>query len=173
MPVFIEGYLDEAIVNHTIDLIAKKSDYIIKRNNFFVDRAKGINSVFKRLNDANYSCIGVIDNDKVKSDIFDNFVFCRSLGNLKIYYLGENNIHRFLLVFDPASEKWVMDTAVSIGLEKTYSFISDIDEFMNYSKKRSINNEVENIIKKIFFENTYNAVIFRRIFYGIFKRYLK
>lgn len=171
LPIFIEGYLDETIVNQTIDLIANKSNYLIKREHFFVDRAKGINSVFKKIKNSKNTCIGIIDDDKVKSVLFDDFIFCRNLGNFKLYYLGDKNIHRFLIVFDPACEKWVIDTAISSGLDKSFSFLNDINEFKKFTKTRSINNEIESLIKKLFFQNSFDSVIFRRIVYGIFKRY--
>jgi len=78
-PIFIEGYLDETIINQTVDLIAVQSKYQITRKDFFIDRAKGINSVLNKVIKIDKSCIGIIDNDKVKSSIFDNFQRCGTL----------------------------------------------------------------------------------------------
>ncbi|MBX3042383.1 MAG: hypothetical protein KIT33_07290 [Candidatus Kapabacteria bacterium] len=167
-PIFIEGYLDESIINQTVDLIAKQSKYQITRKDFFIDRAKGINAVLNRVIKIDKSCIGIIDDDKVKSNIIDKFQHCGSLGNLNFYYSGNHNTHKFVIVFVPASEKWIIDSANTIGIDNT---TTTLKEFTKFSKSHIMIEEIQNIVKKVIFGEARNAVIFRRIIFGIIKRY--
>jgi hypothetical protein len=172
LPIYVEGNLDKLIVSKIIDLISLQSSYQIKKDNFFVDQTNGINEVFKKLNKSKTTCIGLIDNDKRKSNSFNNYHHCGSYNKLKIYYMNENNIHHFLLVFDPASEKWVIDSAVSIGLNSDFPILNDLKAFSKITKSRERIIEIEDLIKKIFFNNSLNSVLFRRIIFGIYKRYI-
>jgi hypothetical protein len=165
-PIFIEGYLDETIINQTVDLIAAQSKYQITRKDFFIDRAKGINSVLNKVIKIDKSCIGIIDNDKVKSSNFDNFQRCGTLGNLDLYYLGHSKAHKFLIVFVPASEKWIMESADSIGILNIPK-----NDFIKFSKSHIINNKILDIVRKVVFGQTKNSMILRRILFGIIKRY--
>jgi hypothetical protein len=172
LPIYVEGILDKSIVNKIIDLISKQSNYQIRRENFFIDQTNGITEVFKKLNKSKTTCIGLIDNDKRKSNSFNNYQHCGSYNKLKVYYMNENNIHHFLLVFDPASEKWVIDSAVSIGLTTEFPVVNDLKIFSKITKSRERIIEIDDLIKKIFFNNSLNSVIIRRIIYGILKRYM-
>jgi len=168
LPIFIEGYLDEAIINQTIDLIASQSNFQISRKDFFIDRAKGINSVLKKVMERDKTCIGIIDNDKVKSNIIENFQDCGKIGYLNFYYSGGNNNHKFLIEFEPASDKWIFDSAHSLEME---NLPNDLKGFTKLSKSHIMDKDIQNIVKKVIFSNSKNAVIFRRIIFGIIKRY--
>ncbi len=169
-PIFIEGYLDEAIISQTVDIFAIQSVYQIKREHFFIDRAKGINSVLKKVIKADKTCIGIIDDDKVKSKILDDFQFCGSLGNLNFYFLVRNKIHKFVIVFSPATEKWVLDSAISAGIDEAKAYKSNLKEFCKLTKAHSINNDILNMVKKVL-NSSKHAIIFRRSIFRIISKY--
>lgn len=169
MQICVEGTLDMEIVKSIVDLIAEHSNYFINRSCFFIDRANGISKVVSKLNKSNYTAIGIIDNDKIKPKLIENYTKCKEYDdlNLVLYYYDNNGAKIFLLAFNKASEDWLLNAS----REHSLPYFNSIAEIKKNSKKCELTTDFLNIIKSIIRNNSLHSIFFRRLIYGIYSRY--
>ena len=175
LPIFIEGHLDKAIVDKIIAYIAMQSGNVIKSNDFFVDKANGIHAVLEKVLKANTTCIGIIDNDKRKPTAIQSFEECRpeTNHNLQVFLNENNGLNKYLFIFDPASEAWLVQCANSSNVIADFPILNDTKALTKVSKSSQRINELNNVLNRVIFGNAVEAVYLRKLVYKVLLAKLK
>ena len=169
LPIYVEGHLDKAIIDKIIACIAMQSGNVIKSNDFFVDKANGIHAVLEKLLKATTTCIGIIDNDKRKPSAINKFEECRPVASLSLQVLlnEDNGLNKFLFIFDPASEAWLVQCANSANVLADFPILSDNNKLTKVSKSSQRINELNNVLNKVVFGNAEEATYLRKLVYRV------
>jgi len=114
---------------------------------------KGCGTVTKRMQEKLKDCfaLGIIDKDKKELKYIQEFNIEIDTGNLQLLKHKESNKHHYLILINPAIEKWILDNVkeVKISLDD-YGLPSDLKELTKITKKITSKNDVT--FKQLFSE---------------------
>jgi len=103
------------------------------------DHKHGIGNVLNGL-DENYENklgIGIIDNDRNKPTKFQNYITIKKENNLELFKHKEKN--NYLIVINPASEKWLINILGNEGLNITdFGLPEKLSDLTNITKNGNV-----------------------------------
>ncbi|MFW5702237.1 MAG: hypothetical protein ACOCX7_04750 [Bacteroidota bacterium] len=150
--IYTEGNADEAIFRSIAERLY--SEFNLPRNFIVKSRRKGgFLEVIKAIREHDAPCIGVVDKDKtpIHQNEINRFALCFSSSNYNIYYKIINEHYKYLIVIDPAIEKWLFNSALEAGIKPRECGIpDDFKLFVEIAKTASRKNKFVNLFKKIY-----------------------
>lgn len=152
IPVYVEGDIDEILFNHINEYLAFK--YFNFQKQFKILKSRSISQVLNKNIDNNCEIsIGIIDNDKTKSNNFDKYSECKNLE--KTIYLHQNN-SKFLVVLDKAVEDWLNHNEKFTNIARVnYGFPMNYKYLKNNVKSKKQKNDFLIYLKDLFENNPY------------------